>query len=284
MDTPAILCYITSEGNIVMKKTIAKVTMPVPAGVYPTAKMEAQWVRRFQLSAMSIFRKMLLSVPDWQAFQQKIADVSQEAWDGFIHPLFISKRGHTARDISNLRIENLKDEKAYKKWLLKVTHAFETVGGVEAKRFKEKIERTAHLWVKGVIKSTMRFSGDKVRGRGVTAIAGYFLAGDKRTVGMLPPGAQITNGGPIDVTRRGLKSALKAGLVPKLVQAGTMISSAKYDAAVVLEQNTEINEIIKSVQDPAYAEFKPVVSDDNSYCLYIVEGANMWLEIQVVRL
>jgi hypothetical protein len=99
---------------------------------------------------------------------------------------------------------------------------------------------------------------------------------------MMPPGAQILQGGPVNVADTGLRTALKAGLMQKLVQAGVLISASKYDSAVVLEQNTIINRFIKGNQSSTYVDFQPTVDPAKSYCLYIVDGNSMRLEIQVV--
>jgi hypothetical protein len=258
----------------------AKAFMDVPAGIEPTERMSEQWMDFMKEAAPDIYAKILEAIPDWGTFQSKMADVSNQEWKGLINPAFKSKHERSSGNIINMQLEKFKE--AYEKWAAKLAYIFETVDGVEAKRFKERIDNARDTWIQSVTRSTLRFTGDKVRGRGVAPWAGYFLTDDKRTVGMMPPGAQVLEGGPVNVADAGLRTALKAGLVQKLIQAGVLISASKYDPAVVLEQNTTINRFIKGLQSSTYVDFQPTVDPAKSYCLYIVDGTNLRLEIQVV--
>lgn len=258
----------------------AKAFMDVVAGIEPTEEMGEQWAESLKEVAPDMYRKLLEAVPDWGTFQAKMADVSNQEWKGLINPAFMSKHERSSGNIINMQLEKFKE--AYDKWAANVARAFETVDGVEAKRFRDKIDSAKDAWINGVVRSTLRFTGDRVRGRGVAPWAGYFLTDDKRVVGMMPPGAQILEGGPVNVADVGQRTALKAGLIQKLVQAGVLISASKYDPAVLLEQNTAINRLIKGLQSSTYVDFQPTVDPAKSYCLYIVDGTNLRLEIQVV--
>ena len=263
-----------------MTEVVAKAFMVVPAGIEPSDSMSDGWADALKNAAPKLYARLRESVPDWERFQQKIADVSNQEWKGMLDPAFRSKSERNATEISNMQLEKLKE--SFENWDAKLAYLFETVDGIEAKRFKERVDNSKDLWVKGVIRSTLRFTGDKVRGRGVAPWAAYFLTADKRAIGMMPPGSQVEQGGPVNVTRTGLRTVLKSGLMHKLVQAGVLIASAKYDPAVILEQNTRINDFIKGLQDAAYVGFQPTVDPAKSYCLYIVDGTEMRLEIQVV--
>ncbi|MFA5794556.1 MAG: hypothetical protein WC980_05755 [Candidatus Brocadiia bacterium] len=264
-----------------MPKIVAKAFMDVPAGAQPTDEMSAKWVESFQRMAMETFRRMMKSVPNPEAFASKIGDVSNQEWKGMLNPSFRSKSELTASEINNRQMGNLSE--SYKKWKEKLEYLFAEVDGVEAKRFKDLVANAESRWSKGISK-TLRFTGDKVRGRGVAPWAGYFLTGDKRAIGMMPAGGQVTGGGAINVAKTGQRTTLKAGLIEKLVQAGIIITESKYDPDVVKEQNEFINGFIAGLQDSAFAQFQAIAGPGNSYCLYIVEGANLKLEIQVVEL
>ena len=264
-----------------MTEVVAKAYMEVVAGVEPTDKMSDQWANFLKEVAPDIYSKLLEAVPNWETFQTKMADVSNQEWKGLINPAFRSKSERSSGNIINMHLEKFKE--SYEKWLARITYAFETVDGVEAKRFKEKVDNAKDNWIKAVTRTTLRFTGDKIRGVGVAPWAGYFLTNDKRAIGMMPPGAQVEKGGPVNITRTGLRTFLKAGLTQKLVQAGILIAAAKYDPDVVLEQNTELNDFIKGLQSSTYVDFQPTVDPAKSYCLYTVDGNNMKLEIQVVK-
>ena len=258
----------------------AKAFMPVNAGMDPDEWTSGKWADGMKNTATINYARLLASVPDWDTFQKKIAQISNQEWKGLLNPGFRSKHEKSAGDIANQHLKKLQE--AYQNWQSKLAYNYETVDGVEAKRYKDKIDNTSELWVKGVIRSTLRFSGTK-QARGVAPWAGYFLTDDKRAVGMMPPGAQVIQGGPVNVADTGLRTALKSGLVHKLVQAGVIIDGSNYDPAVVLEQNTFINRFIRGNQSSIYVDFQPTVAPDKSYCLYIVDGADLRLEIQVVE-
>jgi len=264
-----------------MPEVVAKAFMEVPAGIEPSDSMSEGWAEALKNAAPKLYARLREAVPDWEKFQQKIADVSNQEWKGLLNPSFRSKSERNITDISNMHLEKLKE--SFENWDAKIAYLFETVDGVEAKRYKERIDNAKDLWVKGVIRSTLRFTGDKVRGRGVAPWAAYFLVDDKRAIGMMPPGAQVLQGGPVNVTRVGLRTVLKSGLMHMLVQAGVLIASAKYDPAVVLEQNTRLNDFINGLQSATYVAFQPTVDPAKSYCLYIVDGNSMRLEMQVVK-
>ena len=258
----------------------AKAFSPVSAGIDPSESMIQGYTEALKNAAPKLYARLLESVPDWKTFQSKIADVSNQGIKNMFDASFVSRSERTASNIVNIHLDKLKE--SYQKWLTKLAYQFETVDGVEAKRYKDQIDNTAEFWAQGVIRSTLRFTGDKVRGRGVAPWAGYFLTGDNRTVGMMPPGAQILKGGATNIVRTGLRTAFKSGRVQKLIQAGMIISTEKYDSATVLEQNTAINDFIKGLQSATFVDFQPTVDQAKSYCLYIVDGSNMRLEIQVV--
>jgi hypothetical protein len=99
---------------------------------------------------------------------------------------------------------------------------------------------------------------------------------------MLREGDQILEGGPLNIARPGLRTALKAALIQKLTQAGILILAGNFDPATILAQNTVINDLLKGMQSGIYVDFQPTIDPAKSYCLFIVDGSNLRLEIQVV--
>jgi len=230
-------------------------------------------------------RKEQLPNPD--AFQGKLAQASSQEYRKIANILdaagFESKKGKTGRDIGNTQENRLMN--SFDKYQAGLEYQHETLDGVESKRFKDAVDKGTDAYGDGVAKTTMKFTGDKITGRGISALAGYFLTGDKRVEGMLRTGDKITSGGPVNVARLGLASSLKSGLAAKLTQAGVLILESNYDTVTIDAQNGIINDFIKGLQKAAYVDFQPTIDLTKSYCVFFRDGGEsptLKLEIQVV--
>jgi hypothetical protein len=220
------------------------------------------------------------SVPNEAKFQTKLAAPSGLEWADMVATDCISKGELTSDEIKTAQMKNIME--SYAKWSRGLDLAYQTVDGIEAKRFKEAVEKKAIHWAKGMGRTTLRFTGDKVRGRSVAPITGYWLTGDKRVEEMLRGGDTITAGGPLNVAKEGMRSALKAGIIQKLIQSGVLIVRSANDPLVIQKQNEVLNEYLKGIQDPAFVEFQPLALLDKSFCLFEVENGVLYLNIQVV--
>jgi len=264
-----------------MPEVVSLVKLGIP-NVQPVSdEMANRWANGLTDSAVYLHQQLRTRIPDAGEFEKLVADGSSKKWSPMIDPAFVSKSERSSGDIITMQGANLKD--AYGKWDAKVALAFETVDGVEAKRFKDQVQNSKDNWVSQVEQKTLRMTGDKIRGLGAAPIAGYWLSGDLRASGLLRENTdEVVQGGPVNVARSGLRTMLKAGLIQKLVQSGVLITKAGYTPAVVLAHNTVINDFIKGLQDPAYVDFQPTVDPVKSYCLFIWEEPLFRLEIQVV--
>jgi hypothetical protein len=276
---------LVRQKEVIYMTTIkAKAFFIVPEGVMPPEDSIIKWRDMLKNTATLINDRRQRKIKDEYDYQTKLAQPSAQEYKSISDALtasgFESKHGKSGKEIGDMQEKNAMN--SYEKYDAKLAYQFETVDGVEAKRFKEAVDTGTDLWAERVNKTTMRFTGDRIRAFGIGPLAGYFLTGDKRAVGMLREGDQITEGGPVNVARFGLRTALKAGLIQKLTQAGVLILASNFDPITILAQNTIINDFISGLQKAAYVAFQPTVDLTKSYCLFIRDGATLKLEIQVV--
>lgn len=264
-----------------MSTLVSGVRLIVPETLPPSDGMVEQWRDTLKNSATRLNQKRQLAIPDQGKFQTKLAAPAGLEWAKMIDPTYRSKSELSADEIKTAHIKNLMS--AYDKWELGLAMAFETVDGVEAKRFKDAVDNKTDSWADGVTRKTLRFTGDKTRGRSVAPIAAYWLTGDKRVEEMLRAGDTVTSGGPLDVTKTGFRTFLKTGLVQKLVQSGVSIVRSEGDSAIIDAQNELINEFLKGVQDAAFENFQPLNLSDKSFCRYEIENGVLYLNIQVAK-
>jgi hypothetical protein len=265
-----------------MLEVVSLVKLGIP-NIQPVSdEMAERWMQWLLNNVTNIHKRLRQRIPDAGVFEKLLADGATKKWRPLVNPGFVSESERTARDIIIKHGANLKS--AYDKWDLKVALAFETVDGVEGKRYKEQVENSKDSWVTQVEKKTLRFTGDKVRGLGAAAIAAYWLTGNLRASGLIRENTdEVLKGGPVNIAGSSLRTTLKAGLVQKLVQSGVLISDAGYSQTVIDDQNIAINDFLKRLQSPAYVDFQPTVAPDKSYCVYIWDEPLFRLEIQAVK-
>ncbi|MFH1231035.1 MAG: hypothetical protein V1709_06005 [Planctomycetota bacterium] len=261
----------------------AKAFFIIPEQITPMDDTTADWrdTTKNKASKADSHRKMKL--PDEGAFQSKLAQASAQKFKKLSDVLdaggYVSEHGRSGAEIGHMQEANLME--AFGKYETGWNYQFETVDGVEAKRYKEGVDKGTDSWSGKVAKTTFRLTGD-IRALGVAPLTVLFLTGDEQTAGFLREGDQILEGGPVDVTRPGLRQLFRSGLLNKLVQAGVIIAKSKFDPDVILAANTVINDFIKGLQDAAFVNFQPAVDPAKSYCVFIRDGATFKLEIQVV--
>lgn len=264
-----------------MSKIVSGIRLIVPEA-YPYADyMLEQWIESMKNKAVGINIKRQQSVPNEAKFQTKLAATSGLEWVNMVAPTCISKGELNSQEIKTAQMKNIME--SYAKWSKGLDLAYATVDGVEAKRFKDAVDKKGINWAKGMGRTTLRFTGDKVRGRSVAPITGYWLTGDKRVEEMLRGGDTITAGGPLNIAKEGMRTALKAGIIQKLIQSGVVIVRSESDPAVIQKQNEVLNEYLKGIQDPSFVEFQPLALPDKSFCRYELENGVLYLNIQVVR-
>jgi hypothetical protein len=264
--------------------TRAKAFFIIPERITPTDETVADWRDSTKNKAGKTDRNRKAKLANDGDYQTKLAQASSQKFrklsDALAAGGYVSEHGRSGKEIGYTQEANLMN--SFEKYQAGWDYQFETQDGVEARRYKEGVDRGTDSWSKKMADSTLRLTGDRIRLIGVAPLTVLFLTGDEQTTGLLREGDQILEGGPVDVTRPGLRQAFRSGLVSKLVQAGVTIVKSKFDTNVMLSANTIINDFINGLQSAAFVNFQPTVDPAKSYCLFIRDGATFKLEINVV--
>ena len=263
--------------------TIAKAFFIVPIRITPMEETTADWRDTTKSKSSKADSHRRLKLANDGDYQSKLAQASAQKYRKLADALtaggYVSEHGRSGKEIRYMQESKIME--SFDKYETGWDFQFETIDGVEAKRYKDGVDKGIDAYGDGVAKTTLRFTGD-VRQVGVATLSVLFLTGDEQTVGLLRGGDQIIAGGPVDVTRPGLRQLFKSGLLAKLVQAGILIVKSNFDTDVMLAQNTVINDFVNGLQVAAYVAFQPTVDPLKSYCLFIRDGATFKLEINVV--
>jgi hypothetical protein len=219
-----------------------KIMIPSEASLTTPDELVEKWVEGFKRNARSINERRKKRIPHGEAFTQRVSGVSSKAYRQVINPAFVSRAGLSAQEIVNRQANNLKY--AYKKYDDNLNAVYETVDGVEAKRFKEKVEQARQHYADGTARKTLPFTG--IPGsRGVIAITGLWLTADPIVEGEITGASQILEGGPFMITKPEIRSGFKAALASRLMQAGAAIVDSGFAETIMKQQNDITNSLIQ---------------------------------------
>jgi hypothetical protein len=242
----------------------------------PSERTVEQWADGAKRRAQSTFEKTKEKVPNYQEYVDKIADPASFSYKDVINPAYVSRGGKSARKIRNAHRSNLM--RGYEKYNLNREYAYETIDGEPAKRYTDKIDQAKDTYSTGMAERTLRFTGDKITGLGISPRAARWLTGQNIQVRAT---YDSINGSPINVVMPELLPQLKAALVPRLTQSGIAVVQSEMDPDIIGDENTLINKLVSSMRLPAFAEFVEPFDDLKSHCGYIVEDGQLYLRIQV---
>jgi len=251
----------------------------VPLTEPASPDMSEKWRDGLTVNAARIKARRERKIRDEGDYQKEIAIPSNEELREIFNPALISRSGRTYADV--LAAHQLNIAQGYKKWKDALDEMFATVDGEVAKKFVQQVQARQGNIADELARRALRFTGDKVRGRGVAPIASYWLIGYKKAAGMLRP-SDIAEGGPYRIVRLEMRMAFKAALQQMLIQAGVLIEVGKYQPAVFSAQNDRINHLIQSLIDPALG-LTPFATGGLSHCDYRLDHDQLLLEIQVDR-
>lgn len=237
------------------------------------------WARTMKAEAPDMYEKLLKRIPDMEKFQSRVGGPSTSGFVSFVHPDFVSKKGANAQSIKTGQAANLK--RAYEKYRAKLKFLFETVDGIPAKRFCERVEMMKEVFKSGLGARTIPFTGTKIEGKGCAAIAAHWLTGDLKVVDHLRAADQMPGGGPFRVCRVRVKGPFKAALQGRLQQAGAEMVKSEFAKEVIKEENDLTNQLVQDLVDPDL-NIVPFETGGASHVDYLLDEANQpWLEVQV---
>lgn len=258
---------------------VSKVQLTIPIPAPPVARIVKKWVRSLKQEAPVIYQKLIARIPDQKRFQETLAAVSSQAYQPFLAPGFVSRAGTSAARLVTNQAANLKQ--SWEKYRKKLDYIFESVGGIEAKRYKEVVDLMEANFGAGLGRLTLPFTGTHIEGLGCAPLAGYWLAKDVTVAGRLRPADKIVHGGPFRICRLTNTSGLKSALEGRLVQAGSNIIKANYTPNAFSEENDRTNRMVNGFRDPTLL-IDPFTTGGASHVDYIRGPAELFLlEIQV---
>jgi len=252
---------------------------------YPAAVpdwMVTLWEANLKDRAELMFTKIRQVIPNSDRFKDVIADPANQAWMALVDSDFVTERGLDREELIAHHAANL--NRSYDKWLTNLTHLYETVDGIPAKRFKELVAANRESFLKGVAERTLPFTGTGVNGRGPAPLATLWLTGKQTVSGMLRHSDRVLEGGPYLISPKRKRSGLKAMLNQRLIQAGITIIKCNFDLGVIAKQNQLTCEQVQGFVDPAL-DLVPFVGGGDSHVDYILgENKQLYLEIKVSRM
>jgi hypothetical protein len=256
-----------------------KKNVPWQAEIDPD--MEVKYRETLVSNAPRIYSRIQRKIKNKGDYIDKMATPASHVIPQIFQPGFVTKGERSYTDIVNLHSQNAAI--SYKKYKKGLEYQFETVDGVPAKRYIDAVNSKSANWTDKVEKKTLRFTGDKIRGRGVAPFAGYWLTGYPLAAGMLTEGDELVVGGPFNVVIAGQRNAFKSGLQMTLVQAGSMIDASGFNAAIMAAQNDRINHLIQSAIDPGLG-LVPFATGAESHCDYQLVDGLFKLEIKISQI
>ena len=257
-----------------------KMGLAIPSAV--PERVARLWAENLKARAPEVYQRIIAVVPDETKFYEVIANLANLNWMPFVAPGFVSESGQDKGNIVRSHADKLKT--SYDKWIKQLNHVFETVDGIPAKRFIERVELNQSEFQKAMSTRVLPFTGLKVEGRGPAPKAALWLTGNQKVIRMMG-GGEILEGGPYLVCPRTKIPGLRAMLVQRLIQAGNNIIKANYDSAVMAAENQKTAEEIQGFVDPGLDLIPFVGGSPDSHVDYILgENKQLYLEIKVSKM
>jgi len=259
---------------------VSKIVMPIDITQQAPENMSELWATGISAKAETMNQRRLARIPNEETFLNRLADSAELGYRGFPNPAFLSQQGLIASDIVANHASNIK--RSFEKYNGAWQYMFETVDGVPAKRFKDKVARSKTAYGKGVAARTLPMTGFKDEGRGPVSIAGLWLTGDQTVLRDLRSGDRVEAGGPIIICAPQERSGFKAALVQRLIQAGAVILKAHLTDSVISAHNDRTNNLVQHFLDPGLG-LNPFATGGPSHVDFTKENNYLFLEIQVDR-
>ena len=227
------------------------IKVTVPLNVEPAGDMPERWAEGLVNNALRMRDRIFEVLPDEGEYQSRVAEISNQKWRGMIDPAFVSKRGKNQANIIRAQYKGLAD--AYNKFTDKYELAFATVDGVPAKRFKDQVNNSKDSWANGVAKSTLRITGDRIRGLIIPQVV-YWMTGDP-LANRMDNHLELITGTPYDFTKAGLRQQFRSAATNLLVTTGVTLIKADMEAGEITAQNTRLVDLANAFADVAVKPF-----------------------------
>ncbi|MFH1226681.1 MAG: hypothetical protein V1701_02105 [Planctomycetota bacterium] len=257
-----------------------KYTLLIPDFQEVAADMEAKYADGLVINATRINDRRKAKIGNDGTYIAKLAGPSNMGYSPMIKDTFVARNGRNATELTTAHGKNIQD--SFKRWNDNLDSAFAEVGGIKAKKFTENVLNKKGNWSEKAGKKTLRLTGDKIRGRGVSAINAALLVGYNVAMDWFRAGDVWQGGAPYNIAQAGLEGSLKMGINQQAIRAGLTIFQSGFDAATIARQNTNLMNFLNGMRDPAKCDtFALTTGVDDTYCVFVLNGALFQLEVQI---
>ena len=223
-------------------EVVLDLKVTVPPSLEVAGDMPDKWLEGILNNAERMHDRWLEVLSDEGTFQSILAEVSTQKWRKMVDPAFVSESGKSGANVVRFQYKNLAD--AFAKLMERHGEAFATVDGVFGKFFKDRVNKAKDRWAIAVSNGTLRFTGDKVRGRVVSQLP-YWMTGDPKA-NKFTAHVELIGGGPYDFTKPGLRKQFRSAITNLLVSAGMYILKADMEAGEIAAQNARLVDLANS--------------------------------------
>jgi len=257
-----------------------KYSLLVPDYQQVAADMEAKYADGLVINATRINERRKAKIGDDGTYIAKMAGPSNIGYTPMIKDDFVSRKGRNATEIGTAHGKNAQD--SFNKWNDNLELQFAEVDGIKAKRFVDNVVNKKSNWSDETGKKLLRLTGDKIRGRGVSAINAALLVGYNAALDWFRAGDVWEGGAPYNIAVAGLEGSLKMGINQQVIRAGLTIFQSGFNADTITRKNTDMMNFLNGMRDTAKCdEFKLTTGDTDTYCRFVLNGALFQLEVQV---
>ncbi|MEW6027766.1 MAG: hypothetical protein AB1599_10810 [Planctomycetota bacterium] len=252
----------------------------VPATWEVSGDMPDKWADGLKNNAGRINGRRKAKIPDDGTYILKVATPANEGYVPYVAGGFISRKGRPLAGIIATHQENI--NRSFNKWNDNLNRAFAEKDGIVAKTFKEKVDAAKANWARQVADKTLRFTGDRIRGRSVGPIAAFYLVGDRRVNGWLRE-TDYADGAPYNITNQRERHAVKASIQQRILQGGQLIVNQGYQPAALEAENQVNASLLSKLREPARSDaFVDAPASDKCFCSWRIDPSGLlYLHIQV---
>lgn len=253
-------------------KVLTEVMFSVKLLTEVPAELSKRWADDTEASAEVMNNRRKAKIKNRGDYEEMISELSSQKYRSYISADFISRTGLNKEEITAKHYKNCSD--GYHKYDEKLDYMYETVDGIPAKRYKERLQRAAANYGASVAKKLLSFTGTRAGGLGPAALAPLWLDGDNS----LKQGDafKIIKGSAVIVPLPGLRSAFRSALEPALIHAGAVIIRGDFQADVIRRQNDEINQLMNALANPAL-DLAPFATGGASHVDYLLDDSGVFL-------
>ncbi|MBI4833750.1 MAG: hypothetical protein HY811_02865 [Planctomycetes bacterium] len=237
------------------------------------------WSDGLSVNAEKLIERLRAVIPDEVAYLSRIAEPAEAEYQKVLDPAFISRKGKNKNRINSTQAYKIKQ--AWARYLQNMNLMFETIDGVPAKRFKDKVNSAKDIYADRLSATTLALTGIKSMESGPARIAVYWLTGDSKSKGIMRPAdLYLAPSEPFNVTTAEKRSSLRSLIFARLIQGGISIIHSGMGMPVITEVNTLLNSLVQGMIDPALG-LESFTPGGASHLDFVKDNGQLFLEVKV---